>query len=106
MISPHTEACECLARHFDPALIIPTDSGGWGSQDGVRLTLLWSERAAMTDHAWQAIAQAGLVSAWTHARTPAAAMDKALGKIEPPEVYPSRVEQVAGMAHERRMAAF
>lgn len=82
MIPPHVEACECLARLFDPAHILPTDTGGWGEQDGRRVTLLYSERDALTDWAWQAIAYFRGRSSCASAHTSAGAMDKALRKLE------------------------
>lgn len=107
MIAPHTEACEVLARTYDPALIIPTDHGAWGQQDGIKVSLRYNPREALTDWAWSAIAQIGTMSACVHHRHPTAAMNRAVdGVVQRADapIYPSRAQQVAEMEHERRIA--
>ena len=105
---PHVEACDALATHFDPRLILPTSSGAWGAQDCLKVVVIYHERNALTRYAWMAMANVGLVSSAASASTAAAAVAEAIGLITQrakPEQIPPMEQQLEHMEHERRLAA-
>jgi len=105
---PHVEACDAIAEHFDPRLILPTRSGAWGAQDGVKVVAVYHERNALTRYAWMAMANVGLVSSAASASTAAAAVAEAIDLITQratPEQIPPMEQQLADMDYARRLAA-
>lgn len=112
MLAPHEEACDALVAHFDPALILPTDAGGWALQDGVKVSPRHNTRESLTDWAWYCAAwtTSGRAPAQTgaNARTAAKALEKALAALEQhlePYTPAPYAQQLAAAEHERKIAA-
>lgn len=109
---PHVEACEALAEHFDPRLILPTSSGAWGYQNGIKVMIYYRQRECMTDRAWSVLACTDgvprSVSVGAEARTASRAVAKALDAIVEhvgPGPFEPFEQQLQMMEHERRIAA-